>query len=318
MAPAKKITAKSAAAKKAVSTARRVLKGKHGKVVEIRNKTHFYQPKTLALARAPKVVRHAVPRRNKLDKYRIIKSPLTTESAMKKIEDNNTLVFLVDKLANKRQIKDAVKQMYDIKALKINTLIRIASSYCSEVTALLLSAIPPTLQSIVEIIQSRTFDLIAVTVVLSIALSATVAALTSDAKLLLVKDSFLTFLFGMTYLLSIFCGKENLICTYNRQFSGPEAKARLDEMYKNPRVIKATELMCYVWAAGLIGESLIRLVLIYTIPLRIMPYISTSLMFVTLTSLACWNIWYAKRLKKRKAQKEEESQEASKTSVEAV
>jgi hypothetical protein len=31
----------------------------------------------------------------KLDQYAIIKCPLTTESAMKKIEDNNTLVFLV-------------------------------------------------------------------------------------------------------------------------------------------------------------------------------------------------------------------------------
>ncbi|RHX96928.1 hypothetical protein DYB37_008567, partial [Aphanomyces astaci] len=125
MAPAKKTTStKTAGAKKAVATARRVLKGKHGKVVEIRTKTHFYQPKTLKLARAPKVVRKSVPSRNKFDKYRIIKSPLTTESAMKKIEDNNTLVFLVDKLANKRQIKDAVKQLYDIKALKVNTLIR--------------------------------------------------------------------------------------------------------------------------------------------------------------------------------------------------
>jgi len=30
-----------------------------------------------------------------LDKYAVLKCPLTTESAMKKIEDNNTLVFLV-------------------------------------------------------------------------------------------------------------------------------------------------------------------------------------------------------------------------------
>lgn len=59
-----------------------------------------------------------------MDKFRVIKSPLTTESAMKKIEDNNTLVFLVDVRANKRQIKDAVKGMYDIQALKVNTLIR--------------------------------------------------------------------------------------------------------------------------------------------------------------------------------------------------
>jgi large subunit ribosomal protein L23Ae len=60
----------------------------------------------------------------KLDKYSIIKNPLTTESAMKKIEDNNTLVFLVNTRANKPQIKMAVKQLYDIDVAKVNTLIR--------------------------------------------------------------------------------------------------------------------------------------------------------------------------------------------------
>ena len=63
-------------------------------------------------------------RQTKMDKYRILKFPLTTESAMKKIEDNNTLVFIVDKKANKRQIKDAVQKMYEIQCQKINTLIR--------------------------------------------------------------------------------------------------------------------------------------------------------------------------------------------------
>ncbi|DBA02306.1 TPA: hypothetical protein N0F65_006181 [Lagenidium giganteum] len=115
---------KTAAGKKAAQTSRKVLKGSHGKAVKIRTKVHFYKPKTLKLARAPKYARKAVPSRNKMDKYRIIKAPLTTESAMKKIEDNNTLVFLVDLLANKRQIKDAMKQMYDIKVAKVNTLIR--------------------------------------------------------------------------------------------------------------------------------------------------------------------------------------------------
>jgi ribosomal protein L23 len=57
-------------------------------------------------------------------KYKIVKFPLTTESAMKKIEDNNTLVFIVDKRSNKPQIKMAVKQLYDIDVSKVNTLIR--------------------------------------------------------------------------------------------------------------------------------------------------------------------------------------------------
>ena len=43
---------------------------------------------------------------------------------MKKIEEHNTLVFIVDLKSNKRQIKDAVKKLYDVQAAKINTLIR--------------------------------------------------------------------------------------------------------------------------------------------------------------------------------------------------
>merc|ERR1712100_134977 len=68
--------------------------------------------------------RKSVPTTNKMDKYRVIKYPLTTESAMKKIEDNNTLVFIVDMRANKRQITDAVRRMYEIKTAKVNTLVR--------------------------------------------------------------------------------------------------------------------------------------------------------------------------------------------------
>lgn len=59
----------------------------------------------------------------------VLKYPLTTESAMKKIEDNNTLVFIVDIRADKRKIKDAVKKMYDIQTRKVNTLIRWASLF---------------------------------------------------------------------------------------------------------------------------------------------------------------------------------------------
>merc|ERR1711877_16771 len=87
-------------------------------------KTKLHRPKTLRLLRNPKYSRRSVPRENKLDQYGILKYPLTTESAMKKIEDNNTLVFIVDTRANKRQITEAVRKMYEIKAAKVNTLIR--------------------------------------------------------------------------------------------------------------------------------------------------------------------------------------------------
>ncbi|KAK6234791.1 hypothetical protein SCA6_010128, partial [Theobroma cacao] len=94
------------------------------KAKKIRTKVTFHRPKTLKKDRNPKYPRISAPPRNKLDHYQILKFPLTTESAMKKIEDNNTLVFIVDIRADKKKIKDAVKKMYDIQAKKVNTLIR--------------------------------------------------------------------------------------------------------------------------------------------------------------------------------------------------
>ena len=94
------------------------------RVKKIRTSVHFHRPHTLRLARKPKVERVSVGKTNKLDKFAILKYPLTTESAIKKISDENTLVFIVDIRANKHHIADAVKKMYNVKAERINTLIR--------------------------------------------------------------------------------------------------------------------------------------------------------------------------------------------------
>merc|ERR1719215_1403354 len=79
------------------------------KVKKVRNNVHFFRPKTLIKKREPKYARRSVASRGRKDKYRIIQCPVTTESAMKKIEEINTLVFLVDIQATKLNIKDAVK-----------------------------------------------------------------------------------------------------------------------------------------------------------------------------------------------------------------
>jgi len=109
----------------AKKAAKALAQGSNAKAgVRKRYKTKFHRPKTLRLLRNPKYSRRSVPRVDKLDQYTILKYPLTTESAMKKIEDNNTLVFIVDMRANKRQITEAVRRMYEIKTAKVNTLIR--------------------------------------------------------------------------------------------------------------------------------------------------------------------------------------------------
>merc|ERR1712083_924729 len=113
------------AVQKALKVQKKVVKGVHGtRVKKVRTSVKFYRPKTFRPARNPKYPRKSTPSRNRMDAYNIIKHPLTTESAMKKIEDNNTLFFITNLKANKHQIKSAVKKLYDIKVCKVNTLIR--------------------------------------------------------------------------------------------------------------------------------------------------------------------------------------------------
>merc|ERR1712032_307774 len=115
---------KKPAGKKAAKVAKAVKSSVSSKTKKVRTNVHFSKPKTLQLRRDPKYPRKSTERRYKLDKYRIIQCPVTTESAMKKIEEINTLVFLVDIKATKPKIKQAVKEMYDVQCAKVNTLIR--------------------------------------------------------------------------------------------------------------------------------------------------------------------------------------------------
>jgi len=128
-------TVKSAKGKGAAKPAKDVAKAKTARKAALqgvhshssrktRTSVSFHRPKTLRLPRDPKYQRKSIPHALRMDEYCIIVSPLNTESAMKKIEEHNTLVFLVDIKANKRQIKDAVKKLWDVQAAKVNTLIR--------------------------------------------------------------------------------------------------------------------------------------------------------------------------------------------------
>ena len=58
-----------------------------------------------------------------IDPYKILIRPLHTEKAIMKIEKENTLVFIVDRRATKHQIKEAIEKLFNVKVVKVNTLI---------------------------------------------------------------------------------------------------------------------------------------------------------------------------------------------------
>jgi large subunit ribosomal protein L23 len=54
----------------------------------------------------------------------VILKPVVSEKSYDLIQDSNTYTFIVDKRANKTEIKQAVKAIFDVKVTDVNTMNR--------------------------------------------------------------------------------------------------------------------------------------------------------------------------------------------------
>jgi large subunit ribosomal protein L23 len=56
-----------------------------------------------------------------MDPWSVLKYPYTTEKTIAMSERENKIVFVVDKKANKKKIKEAFEKVFEVKVAKINT-----------------------------------------------------------------------------------------------------------------------------------------------------------------------------------------------------
>ena len=58
------------------------------------------------------------------DPYQIIKHPVVTEKSTMAQDYNNTYSFIVDRRANKVEIKTAIERIFGVKVLQVRTIVR--------------------------------------------------------------------------------------------------------------------------------------------------------------------------------------------------
>ncbi|MBU0536378.1 MAG: 50S ribosomal protein L23 [Nanoarchaeota archaeon] len=52
----------------------------------------------------------------------VIKHPLSTEKSIRLMESENKLIFVVDRRANKKEIKEAIEKEFKVKVDKVNVM----------------------------------------------------------------------------------------------------------------------------------------------------------------------------------------------------
>ncbi len=121
--------------------------------------------------------------------------------------------------------------------------------------------------------------------------------LAGDARFLLLKDSVTTAAVGIAFLVSILA-RRPLTLAAARSWN-PAGAAELESLFTTqPAARRAFTVSALVWGVGLIVESLVRVPLIYALPVDVMVGLSTAIMVTAFSLLGIWNGWYTARVQR--------------------
>lgn len=112
-----------------------------------------------------------------------------------------------------------------------------------------------------------------------------------DPRTILLKDSVGTGLIGAVFLLSL-VGKVPLALAATQTWRPGQAE-RLTQLYReDPKVRRVFRVSAFGWGLGLLGESVVRVPLVYLLPIDVMVGLSTALMITVMAALVAWNAVY--------------------------
>ena len=58
-----------------------------------------------------------------MEPYNIIKHPLSTEKSIRLMESENKLIFVVNNKSTKKEIKEAIENMFKVEVVSVNTFV---------------------------------------------------------------------------------------------------------------------------------------------------------------------------------------------------
>ena len=181
---------------------------------------------------------------------------------------------------------------------------RLALPRLGETGALIASAVPPIVWSVIELVRFRRIDALSVMVVAGIVLSVLAMALGGSPRMLLLRESLVSGAVGVAFLLSWPLRRPLLFylarATVARERAG--GAAHFEALWReHPALAAAMRLMTLVWGAGLTAETALRAWMALTWPIERFLVISPIVGYGIYGGLALWTLWYRRVLRSRVA-----------------
>ncbi len=148
-----------------------------------------------------------------------------------------------------------------------------------DVPALLLSAIGPAVNAVISVVVRGRLDEFSAFILTIILVGVATSLLFSDPRLLLLKESVVTGVIGLLFLVSVPTSRPAMFL-FGRRFAtngDPERIAWWNGLWQYPRFRRTERLMTTMWGVSLFGEAVVRIALTYRLSVATMVVVNAVL-----------------------------------------
>jgi len=172
----------------------------------------------------------------------------------------------------------------------------------SEVVALMIASVFPTLKTLYGLRRRRAFDPVSLVILAGLLFGLAALMFGGGAKLLLVRESLFTGAFGVACLGSLLLRSRRPVMFYFGRFfaagKDPRKRAEFDQYWQYPSFRRVQRIITLVWGLVFVGEFTLRVVFIYTLsPATVLAVSPLVLGGATLLTVL-WTFSYAARARK--------------------
>ncbi|HEY0496077.1 MAG TPA: VC0807 family protein [Kutzneria sp.] len=160
--------------------------------------------------------------------------------------------------------------------------------------ALMLGAIPPTAHAVHGIVVRRKIDALALFTLSILGLSVATSFVTGSPRFLLAKDGWMTAIAGVWILATLW--RTPFLQQFLLSFTSGETRERFVLSWRDsPTYRHVLRMATVMWGVGLLGDSVVRVVLAYGLPVDQVPLISTLQYLVVYAALEIGTRLYLRR-----------------------
>jgi hypothetical protein len=143
-------------------------------------------------------------------------------------------------------------------------------------------------------VRERSLNLFASVMLIVFGLGVLLALVSGDARFLLLKNSIVTGAVGLAFVASVLWGRP-LSLAASQSFQPARREELRREYDTNPLVRRGHRVSSTVWGGVLLTESLVRVPLVYLLPVSVMVGVGEAMSIAAFAGLITWNLWYVRR-----------------------